>query len=198
MNPAGTPVQRLDSTAARKCRPALQRHIGAVVRSVRRRFAVSDHDVVDDAESGAAAVEPMAVVVSRPSVVVDPGKLLRVAWSNLAVLDAISGDTLDEGARRRLAALWAHMLVEIGSALTPEVVDELHELIPSRGPGLPTTGELRVLQAQLVGWLHGVMRGEELSTWGAAVAGAHRLIEIAAEHRAEPHWSTPPRASPYL
>jgi hypothetical protein len=159
---------------------------------------VSDHDIVDDAESGAAAVEPVAVVVSRPSVVVDPGKLLRVAWSNLAVLDAISGDTLDEGARWRLAELWTHMLVEIGSALTPEVVDELHRLIPDGGSALPTTGELRVLQAQLVGWLHGVMRGEELSTCGAAVVGARRLVEIAAEHRAEPHPSTTPRPSPYL
>jgi hypothetical protein len=158
---------------------------------------VSDHDV-DDAYSSVSAIEPLAVVVSRPSVVVDPGKLLRVAWSSLAVLDAISGATLDEGARRRLAELWARTLVEIGSALSPTVVDEMHRLIPSRGFALPTAGELRVLQAQLVGWLHGVMRGEELSTWGAAVAGAQRLIEIAAEHRAEPHRLTTARPSPYL
>ena len=159
---------------------------------------MSEHDVVDDAESGAAPVNPMAVVVRRPSVVVDPGKLLRLAWSSLAVLDAVSGDTLDEGARRRLADLWARTLVEIGSALTPAVIEELHRLIPNRGSALPMTGELRVLQAQLVGWLDGVMRGEELSTLGAAVAGARRLIDTVAEHRAEPHPLTAPRPSPYL
>ena len=89
-----------------------------------------------------------------------------MAWSNLAVLDAISGDTLDKGSLRRLAELWSHMLAEIGSALTPAVVAELHRLIPTGGSGLPITGQLRVLQAQLVGWLHGVMRGEERSAWG--------------------------------
>lgn len=52
-------------------------------------------------DSAVPAGEPLTVVVSRPSIVVDPGKLLRVAWSsNLAVLDAVSGATLDEGARR--------------------------------------------------------------------------------------------------
>lgn len=51
-------------------------------------------------DSAVPTGEPLTVVVSRPSIVVDPGKLLRVAWSNLAVLDAVSGATLDEGARR--------------------------------------------------------------------------------------------------
>jgi hypothetical protein len=159
---------------------------------------VPRHEVIDEADSGGPPVEPVTVVVSRPSVVVDPGKLLRVAWSNLAVLDAISGETLDEGARRRLAALWARMLVEVDSALTPEVVDELRRLAPRHGSTVPTADELRVLQAQLVGWLHGVMRGEELSTWGAAVAGARQLIEMTTRPGAEPQRLEPPEPSPYL
>ena len=63
---------------------------------------------------------------------------------------------------RAASATWARLVVELGSSLSDEALDELGRLIPRLPDAATTPGELRVLEAQLVGWVSGVLEGERL------------------------------------
>lgn len=159
---------------------------------------MSELDALDDTHDHTDTGERRGPVAGGPpSVLVDPAKLLRVASATLAILDDVAPDDMDEGARRHLADASARLLAEVGSSLAPEAVAELHRLVDHTDHGVPTASELRLLQAQLVGWLQGVLRGEELSTWGAAVAGVQRLADAMSSASRIPR-PTDGQPSPYL
>jgi hypothetical protein len=90
--------------------------------------------------------------------VVDRAKLDRLVSSARQLVEE---PLLDEEAREFAAAAFARLVVEVGSSLSDTVLDELGRLIPHL-PGDCTVGELRVLEAQLVGWLDGVIEAEKL------------------------------------
>lgn len=143
---------------------------------------------------------PMTVGMATHSVVTDGPKLLRLASASFATLDAMPTVGIDEQARRWLADAWSHLLDELGTALSQEVVEEFRSLAPAGCSGVPTEGELRVLHAQLAGWLGGVLMAEQLSTWGASIAGAQDLARSLAARDAEPALASRSRSgpSPYL
>jgi hypothetical protein len=133
-------------------------------------------DTADTADVETSWPEQVAsAVVARPTVLADPAKVVRTAWTAFAVLDATTAGPLDVAARRRAGRLVAGLLAELRTALTAEGVAELVRLVPHTEAAIPTEGELRILEAQLVGWLEGLMDGEQLAAWGAAVEAASRL-----------------------
>lgn len=88
----------------------------------------------------------------------DPVKLVRLAWMLVALLDETRAATLDEHGRSRLARAVHSSLVEVGSALPDDLVAELGALVVLPEGEPPTQDDLRVAEAQLVGWLRGLLR----------------------------------------
>jgi plasmid stability protein len=88
-----------------------------------------------------------------------PSKLIRIAAMTRAMLDEARQAPLDDGGRRRLAAVHAKSLDELRPVLSEELQDEFNEImIPLNTDGV-TEAELRVAQAQLIGWLEGLFHG---------------------------------------
>jgi hypothetical protein len=88
---------------------------------------------------------------------IDPVKLVRLAWMLVALLDETRAATLDEQARSRVAGAVHSSLIEVGSALPDDLLAELAALVALPEGHPPTQGDLRVAEAQLVGWLRGLL-----------------------------------------
>ena len=88
---------------------------------------------------------------------VDGPKLLRVAHVLLALHTELPADPLDETARHRLAAMEFGLLAELGSAVPPVLLDELRTLVGPVGSAEHSEVELRLILAQMLGWVKGLM-----------------------------------------
>ncbi|MGL3808079.1 proteasome activator [Paeniglutamicibacter sp. R2-26] len=90
----------------------------------------------------------------------EPAKLMRIGGMIKQLLDEVRSAPLDEQARARMADIHERSVHELEAGLSPELAAELHRIRLPFGEGeTPTTAELRVAQAQLVGWLEGVFHG---------------------------------------
>jgi len=87
----------------------------------------------------------------------DPVKLVRLAWMLVALLDETRMASLDEPARARVAVTVQRSLVELGSALSDDLLAELGRLLPLPADRAPNQSELLSVEAQLVGWLRGLL-----------------------------------------
>lgn len=89
-----------------------------------------------------------------------PAKLLRIASAISQVLPEMRDGSLDEETRHRLAEMQRHAVVELKEILDPELAEELDEItIPVEEGETPSGMELQIAQAQLTGWLDGLLRG---------------------------------------
>jgi hypothetical protein len=95
-------------------------------------------------------------------VTINARKLARVHGMASALIDELHRGQLDDQSRARLERLSYDALVEMGSAVPDDMLEELHRLVqPADGPSA-TDAELRVVWAQLLGWLNGVAVGERV------------------------------------
>jgi hypothetical protein len=89
-----------------------------------------------------------------------PAKVMRIGTMIKQLLEEVRGAPLDPAARVRLAEVHERSLRELEDGLSPDLVAELHRItLPFSDDTEPTEGELRVAQAQLVGWLEGLFHG---------------------------------------
>jgi hypothetical protein len=76
------------------------------------------------------------------------------------LLDEVRSMTLDSPSRERLAEIYERSIVELTTALSPDLQEELRTLaLPFKDGDIPSDAELRVAKAQLVGWLEGLFHG---------------------------------------
>jgi hypothetical protein len=90
-------------------------------------------------------------------VVVNGAKAVRMLWMLVSLLDELHRDDLDEAARDRMQHLLERTLVELGSALPDDLLDELAVFVVPASGEHPTASELRMFEAQLLGWLEGLL-----------------------------------------
>ena len=89
-----------------------------------------------------------------------PAKIMRIGTMIKQLLEEVRSAPLDEAARGRLAEVHERSLRELEDGLSPELVAELHRItLPFAEEGQPSDAELRIAQAQLVGWLEGLFHG---------------------------------------
>ncbi len=128
---------------------------------------------------GAAADQPgdarTAGREAKPASVADmvdqPAKVMRIGTMVKQLLDEVKSAPLDDAARARLAEIHEHSIAELEDGLAPELVAELHRLnLPFSDDGAPSDAELRVAQAQLVGWLEGLFHGIQTAIAAQAMA----------------------------
>jgi|GEM_PF-334859 len=90
----------------------------------------------------------------------EPAKVMRIGTMIKQLLEEVRNAPLDDAARNRLAEIHARSLKELYDGLAPELVTELQRInLPFLEDATPTDAELRIAQAQLVGWLEGLFRG---------------------------------------
>ena len=105
----------------------------------------------DDDGSGETSVTEM---------VQQPAKVMRIGTMVKQLLEEVKAAPLDEASRARLKEIHASSIKELEEGLAPELVEELHRLsLPFAEDAVPSEGELRIAQAQLVGWLEGLFHG---------------------------------------
>lgn len=100
-------------------------------------------------------------------------KLARVYGMAGALIDELHQGQLDDPSRSRLERLTRDSLVEMGSAIPDDLLEELHRLVPPGDGTAASQAELRVLWAQMLGWIAGVALSEQFDE-AQDVAGEQR------------------------
>ncbi|HCG56114.1 MULTISPECIES: proteasome activator [Brevibacterium] len=98
---------------------------------------------------------------SSPVDVSSPAKVMRIGTMVKQLLEEVRRTDLDEKGRERLAKIHRRSIDELEDGLSKDLIDELERLdLPfDTSDGPPTNSELRIAQAQLVGWLEGLFHG---------------------------------------
>ena len=108
-----------------------------------------------------------------------PAKVMRIGSMIRQLLEEVKAAPLDEASRQRLKEIHAASIKELESGLAPELVDELERLsLPFTEDGVPSEGELRIAQAQLVGWLEGLFHGIQTAIYAQQMASRAQLEQI--------------------
>jgi hypothetical protein len=102
-----------------------------------------------------------------------PAKVMRIGTMVKQLLEEVKSAPLDDAARTRLAAIHERSIRELEDGLAPELVAELERInLPFLKDATPSDAELRIAQAQLVGWLEGLFHGIQ-----TAIAAQHAARE---------------------
>jgi Protein of unknown function (DUF2587) len=119
--------------------------------------------------------EPRSVT----ELVEQPAKVMRIGNMIRQLLEEVKAAPLDEASRQRLKEIHAASIKELESGLAPELVDELERLsLPFKEDDTPTEAELRISQAQLVGWLEGLFHGIQTALFAQQMAARQQLESI--------------------
>lgn len=109
--------------------------------------------------------------------ITQPAKLLRIASMVRELLDETRTTTIDEPGRIRLREIYDRALGELTEVLSPDLQEELATLAPPM-EGVPTESEIRVAQAQLVGWLEGLFHGIQAALFAQQAAARAQFEEL--------------------
>ena len=106
-----------------------------------------------------------------------PGKLLRIASMIRELLQEVRQSSLDEAGRQRLSQIYERSLAELKDVLSEDLRRELTTLtIPL--DRTPSESEIRVAQAQLVGWLEGLFHGIQAAVWAQQMQARAQLEQM--------------------
>ena len=136
-------------------------------------LAIGGDQVSDGEGEGADGERPVTEMVEQPAKVMRIGSMIR------QLLEEVSAAPLDEKSRARLKAIHQSSIKELEDGLAPELVAELERLsLPFTEEELPSEGELRVAQAQLVGWLEGLFHGIQTTLFAQQMAARAQLEQM--------------------
>jgi hypothetical protein len=107
-----------------------------------------------------------------------PAKVMRIGAMIRQLLDEVKAAPLDDASRTRLAAVYDSSISELKTGLAPELVEELERLSLPFGSDSPSDAELRIAQAQLVGWLEGLFHGIQTAIYAQQMAARAQLEQM--------------------
>ena len=132
-------------------------------------------DVIIDTDGNTATVVK-AGDNSPASAISAPDKVMRIGTMVKQLLDEVHQAPLDERSRQRLREVHERSIIELSDGLSPELQAELKRLaLPFTEDETPTDAELRIAQAQLVGWLEGVFHGIQAAMVSQQLAARAQL-----------------------
>jgi hypothetical protein len=126
----------------------------------------------DGTDDGADEARGLTDLVEQPAKVMRIGSMIR------QLLEEVKAAPLDEAGRKRLAGVLHTSLDELKDGLAPELDDELGRLVQPFDSGTPTESELRIAQAQLVGWLEGLFHGIQTAIYAQQMAARAQLEQM--------------------
>ncbi|MFI1014605.1 bacterial proteasome activator family protein [Streptomyces sp. NPDC020965] len=108
-----------------------------------------------------------------------PAKVMRIGSMIKQLLEEVRAAPLDEASRVRLKEIHASSVKELEDGLAPELVEELERLsLPFTDEAIPSEAELRIAQAQLVGWLEGLFHGIQTALFAQQMAARAQLEQM--------------------
>jgi hypothetical protein len=129
----------------------------------------------------------------RQESITRPAKLLRIASMVRELLEETRQTSLDEPGRIRLRQIYERSVGELEEALSDDLKEELSALAPPM-QGVPSDAEIRVAQAQLVGWLEGLFHGIQAALFAQQAAAREQFEEL--RRRGLPAGQPGPNAEP--
>ncbi|WP_227978858.1 bacterial proteasome activator family protein [Nocardia spumae] len=127
-----------------------------------------------DAEAAANAGEE-----SLADMVEQPAKVMRIGTMIKQLLEEVRAAPLDDASRSRLKEIHKTSVHELEQGLSPELRDELERLaLPFGEDSIPSDAELRIAQAQLVGWLEGLFHGIQTALFAQQMAARAQLEQM--------------------
>jgi hypothetical protein len=113
---------------------------------------------------------------SVADLVEQPAKVMRIGSMVKQLLEEVRSAPLDEASRVRLRDIHRRSVAELEQGLAPELVEELERLsLPFTDDAIPSDSELRIAQAQLVGWLEGLFHGIQTALFAQQMAAQAQL-----------------------
>ncbi|MGH2679612.1 MAG: proteasome activator [Actinomycetota bacterium] len=112
-----------------------------------------------------------------PETITEPAKLLRIASMVRELVEETRHASMDEPGRKRLVEIYHRSVEELGGSVSADLKAELEDLVPPLD-GVPSESEMRVAQAQLVGWLEGLFHGIQAAMFAQQMAARQQFEEI--------------------
>ena len=123
-----------------------------------------------------------------------PAKVMRIGSMIKQLLEEVRAAPLDDASRNRLREIHQSSIRELEMGLAPELRDELERLsLPFSEDSTPSDAELRIAQAQLVGWLEGLFHGIQTTLFAQQMAARVQLEQM---RRGLPAGTIPPGMQP--
>jgi hypothetical protein len=142
-------------------------------------------DGSDDEQQGPAGAElvdgdalPVPAEDEPREQVDSPAKVMRVGAMIKQLLDEVRNAPLDDRARDRMKDIYQSSVRELGAALSPDLREELASFTLPFDDTTPSDAELRVAQAQLVGWLEGLFHGIQATLFAQQAAAQRQLAQV--------------------
>lgn len=124
-------------------------------------------------EDGEPRETPVTDMVEQPA------KVMRIGSMIKQLLEEVRAAPLDDASRARLKEIHASSVKELEQGLAPELVEELERLsLPFTEDSVPSDSELRIAQAQLVGWLEGLFHGIQTALFAQQMAARAQLEQM--------------------
>ena len=116
---------------------------------------------------------------SGADMVEQPAKVMRIGTMIKQLLEEVRAAPLDEASRNRLREIHQTSISELEDGLAPELREELERLaLPFSDDSTPSDAELRIAQAQLVGWLEGLFHGIQTALFAQQMAARAQLEQM--------------------
>jgi hypothetical protein len=129
---------------------------------------------------------------SITDLVEQPAKVMRIGAMIRTLLEEVKSAPLDEASRNRLKEIHRSSIKELEAGLAPELIEELERLtLPFSEEGTPSESELRIAQAQLVGWLEGLFHGIQTTIYAQQMQARAQFEQM---RKALPPGATPQAA----
>lgn len=130
----------------------------------------------DDSDKGADGLDDD---LSVTDLVEQPAKVMRIGTMIKQLLEEVRAAPLDDASRSRLREIHATSIRELEEGLAPELREELERLaLPFNEDTIPSDAELRIAQAQLVGWLEGLFHGIQTALFAQQMAARAQLQQM--------------------
>lgn len=139
----------------------------------------SDDDNIEIIGDGEVDVERDSDGKSLTDLVEQPAKVMRIGTMIKQLLEEVRAAPLDEASRGRLRDIHRTSISELEEGLAPELREELERLtLPFTEDSVPSDAELRIAQAQLVGWLEGLFHGIQTALFAQQMAARQQLEQM--------------------
>jgi hypothetical protein len=123
-------------------------------------------------------VVPPAEQADERSAITDPGRLMRIAVMLKGLQEEVRSAPTDEAGRERLKVIHERALGQLKNVLSDDLQEELTQLALPFDEGLPTESEIRIAQAQLVGWLEGLFQGIQAAIFQQQAMARQQLEQM--------------------
>jgi len=122
--------------------------------------------------------EERSATTQQTETISSPAKVMRIGTMVRLLLEEVRQAPLDEAGRARLREIYEISVRELASSLSPDLAAELDRITMPLVEETPSEAELRIAQAQLVGWLEGLFHGIQATLFAQQMAARNQLAEM--------------------